>query len=175
MRPRTNSGHLDGIWAGGPHARQGGDRLFLLAREEGVSVRDAAAFAGFGARTAEKWGAVKLPRSYTGRPWGSGSGRIANRQKRTGETRAPKRNRSPVRAACVRPPSGDDPHQIHNLLLKAALYDLKIAPSFDADAEQMRTQREIVAGDRPADIRRLSVSPRYSAAPGTTTCLANSF
>lgn len=117
-------------------------------------MRDAAAYAGFGARTAEKRGAVKLPRSYTGRPWGSGSGRIADRQKRTGETRAPKRNRSPVRAACVRPPSGDDPHQIHSLLLKAVLYDLKrLAPAFDADAEQMRTQREIVAGDRPADIR----------------------
>lgn len=176
MRPRTNSGHLDGIWAGGPHARQGGDRLFLLAREEGVSVRDAAAFAGFGARTAEKRGAVKLPRSYTGRPWGSGSGRIANRQKRTGETRAPKRNRSSVRAACVRPPSGDDPHQIHSLLLKAVLYDLKKTRALfrrrrgkDANSEGDCSWRSACR------YQRLSVSPRYSAAPGTTTCLANSF
>lgn len=74
MRPRTNSGHLDGIWAGGPHARQGGDRLFLLAREEGVSVRDAAAFAGVGARTAEKWGGRKAAQELHGKTLGLGFG-----------------------------------------------------------------------------------------------------
>lgn len=90
MRPRTSSGHLDGIWAGGPHARQRRDRLFLLAREQGVSARDAAAFAGFGARTVEKRGAVKLPRSYTGRPWARV--RVESRTGRSGPERPVPRN-----------------------------------------------------------------------------------
>lgn len=176
MRPRTSSGHLDGIWAGGPHARQRRDRLFLLAREQGVSARDAAAFAGFGARTVEKRGGRKAAQELHGETLGSGSGRIADRQKRTGETRAPKRNRSPVRAVSVRPPSGDDPHQIHSLLLKAVLYDLKKTRALfrrrrgtDANSEGGCSWRSACR------YQRLSVSPRYSAAPGTTTCLANSF
>ena len=46
--------------------------LFLLARGDGMTVRDAAAFAGVGMGAAKRWSAGDLPRSYTGRPWGSG-------------------------------------------------------------------------------------------------------
>lgn len=46
--------------------------LFLLAREEGMSVRDAALLAGVSRSSAARWSAGRLPRSYTGEPWGSG-------------------------------------------------------------------------------------------------------
>lgn len=46
--------------------------LFLLARGDGMTLREAAAFAGVGMGAAKRWSAGDLPRSYTGRPWGSG-------------------------------------------------------------------------------------------------------
>lgn len=46
--------------------------LFLLAREDGMSVAEAAAFVGVGGGAARSWDAGMLPHSYTGRPWDSG-------------------------------------------------------------------------------------------------------
>ena len=47
--------------------------LFLPTRGGGMTLREAAAFAGVGMGAAKRWSAGDLPRSYTGRPWGSGS------------------------------------------------------------------------------------------------------
>ena len=38
--------------------------LFLLARGDGMTVRDAAAFVGVGMGDAKRWSAGRLPRSY---------------------------------------------------------------------------------------------------------------
>lgn len=45
---------------------------FLLARGDGMTVRDAAAFAEVGVGAAKRRSAGGLPSSYTGRPWSSG-------------------------------------------------------------------------------------------------------
>lgn len=42
--------------------------LFLLARGDGMIVRDAAKFAGLGMGAAKRWSVGDLPRSCTGRP-----------------------------------------------------------------------------------------------------------
>ena len=85
------------------HGRETVER-FLLARMDGMTVPEAAARAGVSARTARGWDAGALPRSYTGRPWGSG--RIAGDGSR-GERRAPMaaRTRSlyePAEEGCCR-------------------------------------------------------------------------
>ena len=80
--------------------------LFLLARGDGMTLREAAAFAGVGMGAAKRWSAGDLPRSYTGRPWDSG--RIGGGDARTtrgepewgrsrsrGRTSRPRRARSP--------------------------------------------------------------------------------
>ena len=80
--------------------------LFLLARGDGMTVRDAAAFAGVGMGAAKRWSAGRLPRSYTGRPWGSGriggddarttrGGARVGRSRSRGCTSRPRRARSP--------------------------------------------------------------------------------
>lgn len=99
--------------------------LFLLAREDGMSVAEAAAFAGVGGRVARSWDAGMLPRSYTGRPWGSG--RIGGEDART--TRGGARVKIEVRGLYEPPETGPlaemTPDQIENLLLRAVLDDLK--------------------------------------------------
>ena len=100
--------------------------LFLLAREEGMSVRDAAAFAGVGMASARKWEAGRLPRSYTGRPWGSG--RIGVDE--AGTTRGGARVRKIEIRGLYEPPETGPlaemaPEQIERLLLRAVLDDLK--------------------------------------------------
>jgi len=40
--------------------------LFLLARGDGMTLREAASFAGVGMGAAKRWSAGDLPRSYTG-------------------------------------------------------------------------------------------------------------
>lgn len=42
--------------------------LFLLGREDGMTVREAAEFAGVGLRAAKRWSAGAPPHSYTGAP-----------------------------------------------------------------------------------------------------------
>lgn len=46
--------------------------LSLLAREDGMGVADAAAFAAVSRGAARRWVERALPRGYTGMPWGSG-------------------------------------------------------------------------------------------------------
>ena len=100
--------------------------LFLLARGDGMTVRDAAAFAGVGMGAAKRWSAGGLPRSYTGRPWGSG--RIGVDEDRT--TRGGARvKKIEIRGLYEPPETGPlaemTPDQIERLLLRAVLDDLK--------------------------------------------------
>ena len=80
--------------------------LFLLAREDGMSVAEAAAFVGVGGGAARSWDAGMLPHSYTGRPWdscriGGGDARTTRgepewgRSRSRGRTSRPRRARSP--------------------------------------------------------------------------------
>lgn len=100
--------------------------LFLLARGDGMTVRDAAAFAGVGMGAAKRWSAGRLPRSYTGRPWGSGG--IEGDDART--TRGGARMRKIEIRGLYEPPEAGPlaemtSDQIEKLLLRAVLDDLK--------------------------------------------------
>ena len=57
-------------WSGQEVRMHGREKveLFLLAREEGMSVRGAADFAGVSRGAAQNWALGELPRSYTGVP-----------------------------------------------------------------------------------------------------------
>lgn len=95
--------------------------LFLLAREEGMSIRRAANFAGVSAGAAQNWAQGKLPRSYTGVP--------ARRRIRVEDTRRRGRPMPEDRSACEPsgsgPLAGLTPDQIENILPGAVLADLK--------------------------------------------------
>ena len=130
--------------------------LFLLAREDGMSVAEAAAFAGVGGRVAISRDAGMLPRSYTGRPWGSGRIGVDEASATRGGARV---KRIEIRGLYEPPETGPlaqmTSDQIEKLLFRAVLDDLKrgrLAPPFDPDAEQVRARREIEAGDRSADV-----------------------
>ena len=98
--------------------------LFLLARDDGMSVREAAAFAGVSASTAAEWAAGRLPRSYTG--GARGSGRIARRDDPDGRGAGMGDGiRSLYEPAEEGPLAGMTPEQVENLLLRAVLDDLK--------------------------------------------------
>lgn len=102
--------------------------LFLLAREEGMGVSEAARFAGVGRGEASHWEAGELPRSYTGRPWGSGAGGIGSR-------RSPARREPDMEIRGLFDPPGEGPlsgltpDQVENALLRAVLDDLKAGGS----------------------------------------------
>lgn len=77
--------------------------LYLLAREDGMRRSEAAAFAGVSASAARHWDEGRLPRSYTGAPWGSGripgdgaSGRKAARMATKGLYDPPAGGRCPA-------------------------------------------------------------------------------
>lgn len=99
--------------------------LFLLAREDGMTLPEAAAFAGVALRTAKHWSRGRLPRSYTGeRParvesaggtGGTGTGGPMGKRVAGG----------PYGPAEAGPLSGMTSEQIENLLLRAVLDDLK--------------------------------------------------
>lgn len=95
--------------------------MFLLGREEGMSVAEAASLAGVPARTAGSWAAGRLPRSYTGRPWGSG--RMVGTS--TGREAARMSTRRLYDPPASGPLAGLEPAQIENMLLRAVLDDLK--------------------------------------------------
>ena len=98
--------------------------LFLLARDDGMSVREAAAFAGVSASTAAEWAAGRLPRSYTG--GARGPGRIARRDDPDGRGAGMGDGiRSLYEPAEEGPLAGMTPEQVENLLLRAVLDDLK--------------------------------------------------
>ena len=113
--------------------------LYLLAREDGMRRSEAAAFAGVSASAARHWDEGRLPRSYTGAPWGSGripgdgaSGRKAARMATKGLYDPPAGG----------PLSGLTPDQIENLLLRAVLADLK-AEGWDPASISNRSKCEL--------------------------------
>ena len=118
--------------------------LFLLARDDGMSVREAAAFAGVSASTAAEWAAGRLPRSYTG--GARGSGRIARRDDPDGRGAGMGDGiRSLYEPAEEGPLAGMTPEQVENLLLRAVLDDLKGGGSHPGS---MSNRRKCELGER---------------------------
>ena len=112
------------------HAKEEVGR-FLLALGEGMGVEAAARRQGVAERTAYRWAAGELPRSFTGLPWGAGRGRIA------GEDEPARRDpdvdiRGLYDPHEAGPLSGLTPDQVENALLRAVLDDLKAGGSHPA-------------------------------------------
>ena len=103
--------------------------LFLLAREDGMTVRAAAAFAGVGMGAARRWASGELPRSYTGRPWGSGRIVPDDAGATPGRPAVKREIRGLYEPAETGPLADMSPDQIEKLLLRAVLDDLKGAGS----------------------------------------------
>ena len=95
--------------------------LFLLAREDGMTIAAAAGFAGVDPRTARRWAKGELPHSYTGR------GRTIRSVGKRARKGTQVEDRSVYEAPATGPLSGLGPDQIENLLLRAVLADLKAA------------------------------------------------
>ena len=112
--------------------------LFLLAREEGMSIRGAADFAGVSRGAAQNWALGELPRSYTGVP--------APRRIRGEDTSRRERPMADDRSIYEPPRSGPlaglTPDQIENLLLRAVLADLK-AVGWDPASISNRSKCEL--------------------------------
>ena len=106
--------------------------LFLLAREEGMCVSEAARFAGVGRGAGRRWDAGELPRSYTGAPWGSGAGRIAPGPMPPARKATEMEIRGLYDPPEAGPLSGLTPDQVENALLRAVLDDLKAGGSLPA-------------------------------------------
>lgn len=99
--------------------------LFLLAREDGMGVADAAAFAGVSRGAARRWAEGALPRSYTGAPWGSGRIDGGNARTRRGGAAVDHEAGGLYDRPETGPLAGMTPDQIEKLLLRAVLDDLK--------------------------------------------------
>ena len=97
--------------------------LFLLGREDGMTVREAAEFAGVGPRAAKRWSAGALPHSYTGAPR---RGTMAPSTRRE-EAPVDESERAAYEAAMT-----------ENQLLRAVLDDLKGAGSPPASISNRR-------------------------------------
>ena len=119
--------------------------LFLLGREDGMTVREAAGFAGVGPRAAKRWSAGALPHSYTGAPR---RGTMAPSTRRE-EAPVDESERAAYEAAMT-----------ENQLLRAVLDDLKGAGSPPASISKSSYEyhRARLGRDRDADIRALVVS-----------------
>ncbi|HIU05319.1 MAG TPA: IS3 family transposase, partial [Candidatus Coprousia avicola] len=139
--------------------------LFLLARGDGMSVREAAALAGVAGRTAEGWAAGRLPRSYTGEPWGSG--RIARKGGSAGGGADMDDIRSLYGPAEEGPLAGMTPDQIENLLLRAVLDDLKGGGSHPASMP-MRSRCGLASRLRLATGLPMSAITRFLEIPRST-------
>ena len=126
--------------------------LVLLAREEGMTLREAAELAGVPLSTAGAWAAGLLPRSYTGAPWGSG--------RMGGDTTDGRAARMSGKGLYDPPATGPlaglAPAQIENLLLRAVLADLK-AGGWDPASISNRSKCEL--GER---LRRATGLPLRS-------------
>ena len=96
--------------------------MFLLAREDGMGVREAAGFAGVGYRCARGWASGKLPHSYTGAPRRACAKMSGDGAERKAAKAMGKGIYDPPRSG---PLAGLSPDQIENLLLRAVLADLK--------------------------------------------------
>lgn len=112
--------------------------LFLLAREEGMSVAAAAEFAGVGRRAADRWASGRLPHSYTGAPRKA----AARRRDTIHPKSAPRGTETPLdsdeRAAY-------DAAMEENILLRAVLADLKAGGSRPGS---MSNRRKCELGER---------------------------
>lgn len=133
--------------------------LFLLAREEGMGITDAAAFAGVGRSAAKAWAAGLLPHSYTGAPRRAPRARMAVPGPPSGRKRA--MGRMTEEDGLYDPPAtgplaGLRPDQIENLLLRAVLADLK-AEGWDPASTSNRSKCEL--GER---LRRATGLPLRS-------------
>ncbi len=120
--------------------------LFLLAREDGMTVGAAAEFAGVPAETARKWARGSLPRSYTGAPWGSGRIVPDDARATPREARSEARDQGAVRARGVRPARRHDARPDREAPAQGGVGRPKrgrLAPPFDPDAEQVRARQEI--------------------------------
>lgn len=98
--------------------------LFLLAREDGMSIKGAAAFAKVNYNAAKDWIYKGLPHSYTGALRKSQCARIQKSAKPSGEKEYPM-SAGPYDPPKSGPLAGLSPDQIENLLLRAVLADLK--------------------------------------------------
>lgn len=98
--------------------------LFLLAREDGMSIKGAAAFAKVNYNAAKDWIYKGLPHSYTGALRKSQCARIQKSAKPSGEKEY-LMSASPYDPPKSGPLAGLSPDQIENLLLRAVLADLK--------------------------------------------------
>ena len=105
--------------------------LFLLAREDGMCVSAASAFAGVSRGTGRHWGRGELPHGYTGAPAARGGGRIPARKtaERKGADVDVRGLYDPPEAG---PLSGLTPDRVENALLRAVLDDLKAGGSLPA-------------------------------------------
>ena len=123
--------------------------LALMALEEGMTRAEAAELAGAARRTVGRWAAGRLPRSYTGRPWGSGKMGGAS-----GERKAARMSTGgAVRPAGDRAPRGAGAGSDREPAAQGGVGRPKsgrVGPGFDLEQEQVRARREIEAGDRPA-------------------------
>ncbi len=128
--------------------------LVLLAREEGMTLREAAELAGVPLSTAGAWSAGLLPRSYTGAPWGSG--RMGGDT--TGGRAARMSEKGLYDPPATGPLAGLAPAQIENLLFRAVLADLK-AGGWDLASISNRSKCEL--GER---LRRETGLPLRSIA-----------
>ena len=116
--------------------------LFQLAREEGMGVAEASAFAGVSRRTGYNWDAGRLPGLRPPRRPGRISGE-EGRTERSGAMGDP--TRSLYEPAEEGPLSGKTPDQIENLLLRAVLDDLKGEGSHPGS---MSNRRKCELGER---------------------------
>ena len=143
--------------------------LFLLAREDGMTVRDAAAFAGVRTGTAKRWAAGDLPRSYTGRP--RRSGRIVSDDARStpGRPAVERETEGPCEPAETGPLADMTPDQIEKLLLRAVLDDLKGAGSHPLSTP-MGSRCGLAGRLREATGLPMSTITRFLEIPRSTHC-----
>ena len=140
---------------------------FLAAREEGASVRAAAALAGASRGAAANWAAGRLPRSYTGEP-PRRSARIVRYGDSTARGAAMEdAARSLYAPAEEGPLEGMTPEQIENLLLRAVLDDLKGGGSHPASMP-MRSRCGLAARLREATGLPMPAITRFLEIPRST-------
>ena len=141
--------------------------LFLLAREDGMSIAGAARFAGVDERTAGRWAHGSLPRSYTGRPGWRLDARIGGDRKPPRRKAADMEIRGLYEPAETGPLSGLGPDQIENMLLRAVLDDLKAAGSSPASTSTS-SRCALAARLREASGLSLTLVLRFLGIPRST-------
>ena len=147
--------------------------LFLLAREDGMSVAEAAAFVGVGGGAARSWDAGMLPHSYTGGPARRDDSRPDREAAAQGGVGRPKRGRlappsTPMRSRCGLAGRLRGPPVFRRRRLPASL----TSPG----APTTTTSRGHLAGGRPtrppcAGLRGVGLSKKMSASPSAMNAL----